>query len=89
VIAVNDWTKVHGQEIAELLLERRRLTMLGKAATRAERLAYYERKAYLLQRIAANPNGSVDPAKARKVADNAMRQLDAMKRHPALVGGRP
>jgi hypothetical protein len=87
VVSVKEQMKVLPQEIAELLLERRRLAMLGKTITPVERLAYYERKANLLQRIADHPNSSVDPAKARKVAEKASRQLESMKRHPAYTGG--
>jgi hypothetical protein len=84
-----DETRVRPREITELLQEVRGLLELGDAATYEQWLAYHERKADVLQRIAANPGELVDATEAAEVAENAARQVGEMRRHPCQVGGDP
>ena len=78
---------VHPREIAALLREMRRLLELGAEATYEEWLAYHERKADLLQRLAADPGELVDVDEAQEVADKAVQQVESMLRHPCMRGG--
>jgi hypothetical protein len=80
-------TRVRPREIAELLREVRGLLELGDAATYEQWLAYHERKADVLQRIAANPGELVDATEAAEVAENAVRQVEEMRRNPERIGG--
>jgi len=82
-----DDKRVPPREIAELLRELRGLLELGDAATYEQWLAYHERKADVLQRIAANPGELVDATEATEAAEDAARQVDVMRRHPCGTGG--
>jgi hypothetical protein len=82
-----DDTRVPPREIAALLRELRGLLELGDAATYEEWLAYHERKADVLQRIAANPGELVDATEAAEVAENAARQVEEMRRQACPIGG--
>ncbi len=84
-----DDTRVPPREITELLRDLRGLMELGDAATYEQWLAYHERKADVLQRIAANPGELVDATEAAEVAANATRQVEDMRRHPEQIGGDP
>lgn len=79
--------RVRPREITTLLQEMRRLVELGDTATYDQWLAFHERKADLLQRIAANPGELVDATEAAEVADNAVQQLESMLRNPCMRGG--
>ena len=79
--------RVPPREIVELLHELRGLLELGDAATYEQWLAYHERKADVLQRIAANPGELVDATEAVQVAEDAARQVEVMRRHPYRIGG--
>ncbi len=78
---------VHPQEVADLLREARRLRHLGESASYEDWLAFHERKAELLHRVAANPGPLVDPVEAKEVADEASAQVESMLRHPSVMGG--
>jgi hypothetical protein len=78
---------VHPREVAALLREMRRLLEIGAEATYEEWLAYHERKADLLQRIAADPGELVDVDEAHAAADNAAEQVESLRRQPPLFGG--
>ncbi len=82
-----DQTRVRPREITELLREVRGLLELGDAATYEQWLAYHERKADVLQRIAANPGELVDATEAAEVAENAARQVEDLRRNPERIGG--
>ena len=82
-----DGTRVPPREIAELLRDLRGLLELGDAATYEEWLAYHERKADVLQRIAANPGEVIDATEATEAAENAARQVDVMRRQTYRIGG--
>lgn len=82
-----DDTRVAPREIAELLRDLRGLLELGDAATYEQWLAYHERKADVLQRIAANPGELIDATEATEAAENAARQVDVLRRHPCPIGG--
>jgi hypothetical protein len=82
-----DDKRVPPREIAELLRDLRALLELGDAATYEQWLAYHERKADVLQRIAANPGELVDATEATEVAENAVRQVEEMRRHACPIGG--
>jgi hypothetical protein len=79
--------RVPPREIAELLRDLRGLLELGDGATYEQWLAYHERKADVLQRIAANPGELIDATDATDAAENAARQADVMRRHPCRIGG--
>jgi hypothetical protein len=82
-----DSKRVPPREIAELLRDLRELLELGDAATYEQWLAYHERKADVLQRIAVNPGELIDATEATHAAQNAARQVDVMRRHPCRIGG--
>ena len=82
-----DGTRVPPREIAELLRDLRGLLELGDAATYEQWLAYHERKADVLQRIAANPGELIDATEATDAAENAARQVEAMRRQTCRIGG--
>ncbi len=82
-----DGTRVRPREITELLREVRGLLELGDAATYEQWLAYHERKADVLQRIAANPGELVDATEAAEVAENAARQVEELRQNSERIGG--
>lgn len=82
-----DNSRVPPHEIADLLRDLRGLLELGDAATYEQWLTYHERKADVLQRIAANPSEQIDATEATEAAENAARQVDAMRRQPCRIGG--
>jgi flagellar motility protein MotE (MotC chaperone) len=78
---------VHPREVAALLREMRRLLENGAEATYEEWLNFHERKADLLQRIAADPGELVDVDEAQAVADDAAQQFESLRAQPPLFGG--
>jgi hypothetical protein len=79
--------RVPPREITALLRELRQLIELGDAATYGEWLAYHERKADILQRIAAHPGELVDATEAAQVAEEATEQVKRMRCTASGLGG--
>lgn len=79
--------RVDPGELDGLLRELRRLVELGTAATYAEWLAYHERKADLLTRIAAERGGLADTDEAADVAAEAPDRAESMRDAMAVGGG--